>query len=135
VLGRDGGLLKRSLLPFRLGLGGPLGSGRQWMSWIALPDALRAMFFLMEQPDAGGTYNFCAPNPVNNRLFTQSLGRALSRPALLPLPAFALRLGFGEMADSLLLSSQRVQPRRLREAGFIWDLPYIGEALNHLLQG
>lgn len=132
VLGRDGGVLRRTLLPFRLGLGGRLGSGRQWVSWIALQDAVRAALFLLESPGASGAYNVCSPHPVTNRLYTQSLARAVGRPAVLPAPAFALRLAFGELADALLLASQRTLPIRLREAGFSWDLPYVGEALNHL---
>ncbi len=133
VLGPGGGVLGRMLPAFRLGLGGRLGSGRQWMSWISLPDAVRAALFLLESAEAAGPYNLCAPNPVTNRVLTQSLGRALSRPALLPVPAALLRAAFGEMADALLLSGQRAAPRRLREAGFDWEHPYIGEALNHLL--
>jgi uncharacterized protein len=134
VLGREGGLLKRSVLPFRLGLGGRLGSGRQWMSWIALADAVRAALFLLERPGCSGVYNLTAPTPVSNAQYTHSLRRALSRPALIPVPGFVLRAAFGEMADALLLSSQKVLPQRLRREGFTWDLPYIGEALNQMLQ-
>jgi|SRR5665213_1192770 len=134
VLGPEGGVLKRTLLPFKLGLGGRLGSGRQWMSWISAPDAVRAMLFLLEQPDCSGVYNVTSPNPVTNAQYTLSLRRALSRPALLPVPGFALRFFMGEMADALLLSGQKVYPQRLKERGFTWEMPYIGEALNRLLQ-
>jgi uncharacterized protein len=134
VLGTDGGVLKKTLLPFKLGFGGRLGSGRQWMSWIAVSDAVRAVSFLLERPESSGIYNVVAPNPVTNAQYTQSLRRALSRPALLPIPGFALRAAFGEMADALLLAGQRAFPVRLKADGFTWELPYIGEALNGLLQ-
>ncbi len=134
VLGSEGGALRKMLPPFRLGLGGRLGSGRQWMSWIAMRDAVDATLFLMEREDASGPYNLCAPLPATNAQFTQSLGRALGRPARLPVPAFALRLAYGEMADALLLAGQKALPRRLKDAGFNWSQPYLGEALNHLVR-
>jgi uncharacterized protein (TIGR01777 family) len=134
VLGADGGILKKTLLPFKLGLGGRLGSGRQWMSWIALSDLLRAVCFLLQRPESAGIYNLCAPNPVSNAQYTQSLRRALSRPAPFPIPGFVLRAAFGEMADALLLTGQKALPARLRAEGFTWELPYIGEALNRLIQ-
>jgi len=132
VLGTDGGVLQRLRLPFLLGLGGRLGSGKQWMSWIALPDLLKALCFLLERDDLAGPFNLCAPNPVTNAQFTQSLGRALNRPARLPVPAWVLRASFGEMGQALLLAGQRVLPRRLDQAGFVWDNPFLGEALNRL---
>jgi len=134
VLAPDGGVLQRTLLPFKLGAGGRLGNGRQWMSWIALPDAVGAVLHLLGREASAGAYNLTSPNPVTNSQYTQSLRRALSRPALIPVPAFALRLAFGEMADALLLSSQRALPVRLKAEGFRWQLPFIGEALNRLLQ-
>ena len=135
VLGPEGGVLQKTLLPFKLGLGGRLGSGRQWMSWIASSDVVRAMLFLLGRPGSSGVYNFCAPNPVTNAQYTQSLRRALNRPALVPVPRFALRLAFGrEMADTLLLAGQKVHPLRLKAEGFTWSMPYVGEALNRLLQ-
>jgi uncharacterized protein (TIGR01777 family) len=134
VMGTDGGILKKTLLPFKLGFGGRLGSGLQWMSWIAMSDAVRAVSFLLERPAGTGVYNLAAPNPVTNAQYTQSLRRALSRPALLPIPGFALRAAFGEMADALLLAGQKAFPARLKAEGFTWELPYIGEALNRLLQ-
>lgn len=133
VLAPDGGALRRMLLPFTLGLGGRLGSGKQWMSWISASDAVRAMIFLLERDASSGAYNLCAPNPVTNAQFTQSLRRALSRPALIPIPGFALRLFLGAMVDEVLLASQKAQPARLRAEGFTWGVPYIGEALNQLI--
>lgn len=134
ILGPEGGALKKAVLPFKLGLGSRLGQGRQWMSWISARDAVRAVLFLLERPNCSGAYNVCAPNPVTNAQYTQSLRRALNRPALIPMPAFLLRAIFGEMADALLLSSQRAHPQRLRDLGFTWEAPYVGEALNRLLQ-
>lgn len=133
VLGMDGGALKMMLLPFRLGLGGRLGSGRQWMSWISSEDAVRALIFLIEQPGARGPFNLTAPNPCTNAQFTISLGRALARPAFFWLPAFVLRLALGEMADAMLLGGQKALPLRLKQMGFTWGSPYIGEALNKAL--
>jgi uncharacterized protein (TIGR01777 family) len=133
VLGREGGALAKMLLPFRLGLGGKIGSGRQFMSWITVDDLVRAFLFLLERKDAQGVYNLTAPNPVTNAQFTLSLGRALSRPAFLPLPAFAAKLAFGEMAEALLLGGQKVLPSRLKAAGFQWESPFIGEGLSKVL--
>src|SRR5690606_14846599 len=102
VLATDGGMLKRMLPAFRLCLGGRLGDGRQWMPWIHLTDQIEAMDFLLQHGDARGPYNACAPSPVRNAEFARTLGQALSRPAILPAPAFALRAGLGEMAELLL---------------------------------
>jgi uncharacterized protein (TIGR01777 family) len=132
VLGPDGGLLQRLRLPFRLGLGGRLGHGRQWMSWIAVDDVASAFQFLLERESLSGAFNLTAPHPVTNAQFTQSLGRALSRPTPLPLPAFAIRGLLGEMGEALLLAGQRALPERLAQAGFQWRSAWIGEALNHL---
>ncbi|HTB23377.1 MAG TPA: TIGR01777 family oxidoreductase [bacterium] len=134
VLGLGGGVLKKTATPFKMGLGGKLGNGRQWMSWIAAPDAVRALLLFLERERCSGAYNLCSPNPVTNAQYTQSLRRAFNRPALMPVPAFVLRLAFGEMADSLLLASQKVLPLRLKGEGFTWGMPYVGEALNRLLQ-
>jgi hypothetical protein len=134
ILGPDGGVLRRLLLPFRLGLGGRLGSGRQWISWIAVDDAVRAVEQLLGDPGHAGVYNLTSPNPVTNAQFTQSLGRTLNRPAPIPLPGFALRLAYGEMATALLLAGQKAHPARLKTAGFKWELPYVGEAMNHILK-
>lgn len=133
VLGKDGGALKKMLPPFRLGLGGPIGSGAQWTSWIALDDLCAAIAFLLADPAARGPYLCVSPRPVTNRDFAKALGRAVHRPALLPVPAFALRLLFGEMADAVLLSSQRALPRRLLEAGFAFAHEDLDGALRSVL--
>lgn len=117
VLDRSGGALARMLPPFRLGAGGPIGDGRQWMSWISRHDLVELLIWLLETPGCEGVYNGVSPLPLTNREFSQTLGRALHRPALLPMPAFVLRLMFGEMAE-LLLGSQRVRPGRALAEGF-----------------
>jgi uncharacterized protein (TIGR01777 family) len=140
VLSPRGGALAKMLPLFRLGLGGPLGHGREWMSWISLEDATRALLFLaqraLEEPSAPPVeaVNVVAPNPVRNIDFTRQLGHALHRPAILPAPAFALRLVFGEMADQALLASTRVAPTRLQQKGFEFRHPTLAEALRHELQ-
>ena len=129
VLGAQAGALARMLPLFRLGLGGPLGSGRQWMSWISLQDAVAALLFLIDTPALTGPVNLTAPEPVTNSEFTQALSRAVHRPAVLPAPAFALRLAFGQMADEALLASARIYPARLIGAGFRFAHPTVAEAL------
>ncbi|MCS6964584.1 TIGR01777 family oxidoreductase [Thermoflexus sp.] len=133
VLERDGGALAQMLLPFRLFLGGPLGDGRQGFSWIHRADWVEAVKFLMEHPEARGPYNLTAPRPVRNAEFARILGRVLGRPSWLPVPAFALRLAFGEGAD-FLLTGQFVRPRRLLEAGFRFRYPDLESALRAILQ-
>ena len=133
VLTPEGGALGRMLLPFRLGLGGPFGSGRQWFPWIHIADEVGAIRFLIENEATRGPYNLTAPNPVRQKEFARALGRALRRPAFLPVPAFALRLLFGEMADALL-TGQRAIPRRLLEAGYTFRFPTLETALRNLLQ-
>jgi uncharacterized protein (TIGR01777 family) len=133
VLGSEGGALKKMLLPFQLGLGGKIGRGDQYYSWISIDDLVKAVLFFLDDPAASGVYNCVAPNPVTNAQFTASLARAVSRPAFFPMPAFAARLAFGEMADALLLGGQRVSPSRLKSAGFKWEHPFIGEALNKIV--
>lgn len=132
VLSADGGMLKRLLLPFRLGLGGRLGDGRQWMPWIHIADQIGLMDFLLQQEAAQGPYNACAPLPVRNAEFTNALGQALSRPAILPVPAFALRAGLGELSE-LLLGGQRAVPKRLLDAGFSFRFTHLDVALADLL--
>jgi uncharacterized protein (TIGR01777 family) len=132
VLGK-GGALQKMLPPFRMGLGGPIGSGAQWTSWIAIDDLCAAIAFLLANESARGPYLCVAPEPVTNREFTKALGRAVHRPALLPAPAFALRLLFGEMADAVLLSSQRATPRRLLDAGFRFAHGQLDDALRAAL--
>lgn len=134
VLAKQGGALAKMLPLFRLGLGGPLGSGHQWMSWISARDTARALAFLADPAQAEGpaveAVNVVAPDPVTNAEFTRALGRALHRPAFLPAPAFALRLAFGEMADAALLASARVLPRRLQQMGFRFEDATLAGALR-----
>src|SRR6185369_7876161 len=113
VLSPKGGALAKMLPPFRMGVGGRLGSGSQWMSWISLDDAIGAVHHALVNDRVEGAVNGVAPNPVTNAEFTKTLGRVLGRPTILPMPAFAARIAFGEMADELLLGGQRVLPKRL----------------------
>jgi uncharacterized protein (TIGR01777 family) len=129
VLSPEGGALARLLPLFRFGLGGRLGSGRQYMSWIALEDAVGAIAFALENDSLRGPVNVSSPQPVTNREFTQTLGRVLRRPTLLHAPSIALRAVLGEMADEMLLASVRVYPRRLLEAGFSFSKPDLEAAL------
>jgi uncharacterized protein (TIGR01777 family) len=121
------------LFPFRMGAGGRIGSGAQFMSWIAIDDAVGAIHHALSAGSLKGPVNAVAPNPVTNSEFTRTLARVLSRPALAPLPAFAARLAFGELADALLLGSQRVMPTRLQGSGYRFRYPELGGALKHLL--
>jgi uncharacterized protein len=134
ILSKDGGALARMLPPFRLGVGGRVGSGKQWMSWIALDDVVGAIQYALDNESLRGRVNFVAPNPVRNAEFTKTLGRVLSRPTVFPIPAFGLRLAFGEMADALLLSSQRVEPKRLKEAGYEFGFTELEAALRYVLR-
>jgi uncharacterized protein len=134
VLAREGGALAKMLPAFRLGLGGRMGTGRQWMSWIALDDAVAAMRFLLRDESLEGPVNLCAPEPVTNAQFTRSLAARLRRIAALRVPAFALRMTLGAMADEALLASARVMPKRLLDAGFRFTQPTIDEALASLLK-
>jgi uncharacterized protein (TIGR01777 family) len=135
VLGPGRGALQQMLPPFRVGLGARLGSGRQWMSWVSLDDAIAAILFALERSDLSGPVNVTAPNPVTNAEFTRALGKQLHRPAFLAVPAFAVRMMFGPMADEALLASARVQPEKLLASGFQFSLPKIGEALRAALAG
>lgn len=132
VLSREGGVIPPLLTPFRLGLGGPLGSGRQWMSWIGLHDLVRAIVFVMDH-DVRGTVNAVAPEPVTNAAFTKTLATVLHRPAVFRVPAFALRAVFGEMAQQTILASQRAMPQRLLAAGFVFDEPTLEGAVRRAL--
>lgn len=134
VLSRDGGAFPKLHTLFRMGLGGVLGSGRQYMSWITLEDAVRALQRLILAPDVPGPVNIVAPEPVTNAAFTRALGKALRRPTLLPAPAFAMRMALGEMADALLLASARAVPARLQADGFTFNHPQIDVALAHVLR-
>jgi uncharacterized protein (TIGR01777 family) len=134
ILDRNGGALAKMLPPFRMGIGGRVGDGRQWMSWIALDDVVGALKFLSRDAAVSGPVNFVAPRPETNADFTRTLGRVLSRPTIFPMPAFAARLVFGEMADALLLSSQKVEPTVLENRGFAFYWPRLEPALEHLLE-
>jgi len=131
VLG-SGGALARMLPPFRLGLGGQVGDGRAWFPWIHVRDEARAMAFLLEHDEATGPFHLVAPGIVTNKAFTEALGAALGRPTAMRVPAFALRLAFGEMADAALLASLRAVPTRLSALGFSFDFPDIASALADL---
>jgi uncharacterized protein len=133
VLSAGGGALAKMLMPFRLGLGGIIGDGTQWMSWIALDDVIGAIHHALATDTLRGPVNAVAPAPVTNAEFTRTLGRVLGRPTLVPLPAFAARLAFGEMADELLLTSQRVVPARLQASGFRFRRQTLEDALRATL--
>lgn len=133
ILSPRGGGLARMLPPFRMGLGGKLGSGRQWMSWISITDVVGAIQHALATEALQGPVNAVAPHPVTNAEFTRTLGRVLSRPTIFPMPGFAARLAFGEMADALLLASQRVQPVKLQASGFQFRHPELEGTLRELL--
>ena len=133
VLAREGGALAKMLLPFKAGVGGKIGHGRQQLSWISLPDLVGVIRHVLECDDLEGPINATAPVPVSNLEFTKILGSVLHRPTILPLPGFAVRLLFGQMGDELLLSGQRVIPRRLSEHGFAFQHPDLRTALQALL--
>jgi uncharacterized protein (TIGR01777 family) len=133
VLTPEGGALRKLLLPFRLGLGGRIGSGNHWMSWVALTDVTDALVHMLSAKSLEGPVNVSAPEPVTNRDFTRALGRVLGRPTILPVPAAALRAVFGEMADRTLLSSARVLPARLIESGYHFTYPGLEGALRSML--
>ncbi|MDT5157059.1 MAG: uncharacterized protein QOH51_1416 [Acidobacteriota bacterium] len=133
VLSAEGGALEKMLKPFKLGLGGRVGSGQQYMSWITLDDLIGVIKHALTDESLRGPINAVAPNPVTNEEFTKALGRVLGRPTFMTVPAFAARLAFGEMADALLLSGARVEPARLREAGFEFKQPEIEGALRQVL--
>ncbi|MEP6568163.1 MAG: TIGR01777 family oxidoreductase [Acidobacteriota bacterium] len=134
ILDTDGGALKKMLPPFRLGVGGKVGSGKQWMSWIALDDVVGALNFALVTESLRGPVNFVAPNPVTNAEFTRTLGKALSRPTLFPIPAFAIKLLFGEMGEALLLGGQRVEAEILKSTGYEFQHSQLEPALRHILQ-
>jgi uncharacterized protein (TIGR01777 family) len=133
VLDRRGGALAKMLTPFRLGLGGPIGSGRQYWSWVTLQDVVGAAEHALNVETLSGPVNVVSPHPVTNAEFTRTLGRVLRRPAFLPMPAMAARMVLGEMANDLLLASARVQPRRLLESGYKFRHPDLEPALKELL--
>jgi uncharacterized protein (TIGR01777 family) len=132
VLDPTGGALGKMLPLFRFGLGGKMGSGKQWWSWITLHDLIRALRFLLENP-LSGPVNLTSPNPVTNQEFTSALARAMHRPALFPAPAFALKIAMGGFSSEIL-GSKKVLPNVLSEAGFTWDYPHISDALSALIE-
>ena len=134
VLSSSGGALKKMLLPFKMGLGGIIGSGEQYFSWVSIDDAVRIIQHIIADDSIRGPVNFAAPNAVSNREFTKTLGRVLRRPTIFPLPAVVARLAFGEMADELLLTPIRVYPKKIVECGYKFLHPELGEALKHILK-
>lgn len=134
ILAAHGGALSRMALPFKFGAGGRLGDGRQWMSWLTLQETVRIVQFALSTPALAGPVNVVTPNPVRNSEFTRVLAKTLHRPALFPAPAFALRLAIGEMADALLLVSQRVTPTKLLEAGYAFLQPNLAGALAQVFR-
>jgi uncharacterized protein (TIGR01777 family) len=132
VLAADGGALAKMVPPFKLGAGGPIGSGQQWMSWIDRGDVLKMIGWVIDRAEAQGIYNATAPEPVRNRQFTSELGKALHRPAVIPAPAFAIRLLFGEMGEETILTGQRVSPAKAMAEGFSFGSPSLPEALQRI---
>jgi hypothetical protein len=133
VLGHGGGALQSMLPAFRLMLGGPIGTGKQWVPWIHIHDLCRALIFLTENADDDGIFNFCAPQPIRNSTFTRELGKALNRPAVIPAPAFMVRLIFGELAETLL-TGQKAIPEHLLKKEFSFHFPGIEQSLSDLLE-
>ncbi|HLX13308.1 MAG TPA: TIGR01777 family oxidoreductase [Bacteroidota bacterium] len=132
VLDKNGGALKKMLLPFRFFAGGPLGSGKQWMPWITLQDHIRAMLFVIENKSVSGPVNFTAPNPVTMKEFASAIGKAIHRPAFTPAPAFALKLALGEMS-CMILTGQRAVPEKLLKAGFMFEDSIVEAALRNII--
>ncbi|CAN5462662.1 hypothetical protein BH18ACI1_BH18ACI1_00890 [soil metagenome] len=133
VLAKDGGALKEMLTPFKLGIGGTIGSGKQYLSWIALDDLIRLIHFALESENLKGAVNAVAPNPVKNEKFTKTLGKVLNRPTIIPIPAFGIKLLFGEKGESLLLEGARVLPQRMENAGFEFRFPDLEDAMKKIL--
>ena len=133
ILDTEGGALKKMLPPFRMGVGGKLGNGKQWMSWIALEDVVQGLLFALKTDALRGPVNYVAPNPVTNTEFTKALGKTLNRPTLFPIPAFGVKLMFGEMGEALLLGGQRVKPARLEGAGYQFRFTELQAALQSIL--
>ncbi len=133
VLAKDGGALEKMLTPFKFGVGGTVGSGKQWMSWIALDDLIKLIHFVLENESLRGAVNAVAPNPVTNAEFTETLGKVLHRPTVLPVPEFAIKLLFGEMGKTLLLQGARVLPKKLQDAGFEFEFTNLEDAMKEVL--
>jgi len=130
VIAREGGMLAKLLTPFKMGMGGKVGSGKQYISWVGLDDVVNAIKLAINDQSIRGPLNIVSPNPVTNEEFTRTLGHVLNRPTALAVPAFAARLAFGEMADEMLLASQKVLPRKLSATGFQFQYPELEEALK-----
>ncbi|MFT6615434.1 MAG: hypothetical protein ACJAXR_001419 [Halopseudomonas sp.] len=133
VLAPAGGFLQRMLLPFKLGLGGPIGSGKQYMPWVHRTDMVGIIMLLLDNSDCKGPFNACAPNPATNREFVKTLGRVLGRPAVIPLPGPVLKVGLGEMSR-LLLTGQNAVPQKIQEAGYQFRFPHLEAALNDVVK-
>jgi uncharacterized protein len=133
VLAKNGGALDKMLTPFKFGVGGVVGSGKQWMSWITLDDVIGIIHYALEKP-LRGVYNTTTPTAATNYVFTKSLGSALNRPTFFPIPEFAVKMMFGEMGETLLLQGCRVMPKRLMEMGYKFKFPNLDEALKHVLK-
>ncbi len=134
VLAREGGMMEKMLTPFKMGLGGKIGSGKQYISWVAIDDAVKAILLALKDSSIRGPLNVVSPNPVTNEQFTKALGEVLSRPTVMAMPAFAARLAFGEMADEMLLVSQRVVPKKLNQLGYEFTFPELESALRSYLR-
>ena len=133
VLSKNGGALAKMLTPFKMGMGGKIGSGAQYMSWVAMDDVTGAIYHALVTDSLKGPVNVTAPNPATNKEFTNTLGKVLNRPTVMPMPAFAARLAFGEMAKDLLLASTKVAPKRLSDSGYEFQYPKLENALKHVL--
>jgi uncharacterized protein (TIGR01777 family) len=133
ILAKDGGALEKMLTPFKFGIGGVVGSGKQYMSWITLQDVVNAFVFAVENDALRGPVNLVAPNPVTNEEFTKALGEALNRPTIVPVPEFAIKLLYGEMGETLVLGGNRVLPKRLEAAGFQFEDTDVRKALRKAL--
>jgi len=134
VLSKDGGALGTMLTPFKLGVGGVVGSGKQWMSWISLDDHIAAINYAIENENLRGAVNSTSPQPVTNQEFTKTLGEVVYRPTLIPVPEFVVSMVFGEMGDELLLTSTKVMPKRLIDAGFEFKYPELKAAIEHAVK-
>jgi len=133
VLSKNGGALAKMLTPFKMGMGGKIGSGTQYMSWVAIDDVTGAIYHALVTDSLKGPVNVTAPNPVTNKEFTNILGKVLNRPTIMPMPAFAARLAFGEMANDLLLASTKVAPKKLSDSGYEFQYTELENALKHVL--
>ena len=135
VLGKNGGALGKMLPPFKFGLGGPIGNGKQWMSWIHIEDIVGIIRYAIDNEQIKGPINGTAPEPVTNKIFSTTLGKVLRRPAFLPMPAFVMKLMFGQMAEELLLSGQRVVPDKISKAGYSFKFKNLESAFRDIVTG